>query len=329
MENSEKPNDLFHVLGDARLGDHAGRPPGSRDQVRKRCLSFSICAAERHRVSGVAVKHLDGDGTACRERRADRRTISERALLAVTAVATLLASGQAALPPGSSIRHVVQQHVARPWVRCRSGQRRLDRGLALQQPVECIVEFVLIDLAEAELFAEARCGGGGRQRTWPAASLDAGSRMRPTSRASTRSRLRSPPGPEDAVEADLARGAERGGDVAVRQAAGHGEGISARRDDRAALQHAAQALDVSDGPVGEVAQSALTDLAALAVALAQEDRRAASSGSERLRCTWPSMQHTGRGVQVLKYEITWLRFRRRRLSKSFQQLERESAGTIG
>ncbi len=45
------------------------------------------------------------------------------------------------------------------------GQRRLDRGLTLQQPVECIVKFVLIDLAEAELSAEARCGGGGRQRT--------------------------------------------------------------------------------------------------------------------------------------------------------------------
>jgi hypothetical protein len=43
------------------------------------------------------------------------------------------------------------------------GQRRLDRGLAFQQPVECIVKFALIDLAEAELSAEARCGGGRRR----------------------------------------------------------------------------------------------------------------------------------------------------------------------
>jgi hypothetical protein len=43
------------------------------------------------------------------------------------------------------------------------GRRRLDRGLAFQQPVECIVKFALIDLAEAELSAEARCGGGRRR----------------------------------------------------------------------------------------------------------------------------------------------------------------------
>ena len=41
--------------------------------------------------------------------------------------------------------------------------------------------------------------------------------------------------------------------------------------DGAALEHAAQALDVGRGPVGQVAQGALTDLALVAVALAQEN----------------------------------------------------------
>ena len=59
--------------------------------------------------------------------------------------------------------------------------------------------------------------------------------------------------------------------MAVRQAAGDGEGVVLGGDDGAALEHAAQAFDVGWGPVGEVAQRAFTDLAVLAVALAQED----------------------------------------------------------
>jgi len=59
--------------------------------------------------------------------------------------------------------------------------------------------------------------------------------------------------------------------VTVRQAAKNGEGVALGGDDGAASQHAAQAFDVRCWPVGEVAQGAFTDLAALAVALAQQD----------------------------------------------------------
>jgi hypothetical protein len=76
---------------------------------------------------------------------------------------------------------------------------------------------------------------------------------------------------EDAVEADLAHRAEGGGDVAVGQAAGDGEGVLLGGNDGAPLEHAAQAFDVSRGPVGEVAEGAFADLALVAVALAQED----------------------------------------------------------
>jgi hypothetical protein len=44
-------------------------------------------------------------------------------------------------------------------------------------------------------------------------------------------------------------------------------------DDGPAFEHAAQTLDVGCGPVREVAQGAFADLAAPAVALAQEDGR--------------------------------------------------------
>jgi hypothetical protein len=67
-------------------------------------------------------------------------------------------------------------------------------------------------------------------------------------------------GTEDAIEADPAGGAQRRGDVTVRQAAGDGEGV-------------AQVFDMGGRPVGEIAQGALTDAAVLAVALAQQDRR--------------------------------------------------------
>ena len=80
-------------------------------------------------------------------------------------------------------------------------------------------------------------------------------------------------GANDTVKPDLASGAERGGDVAVRQATDDGEGVALGGDDGAALEHAAQAFDVRSGPIGEVAEGALTDLAVLAVALAQENGR--------------------------------------------------------
>ena len=73
------------------------------------------------------------------------------------------------------------------------------------------------------------------------------------------------------VEADFPRGAEGGGGMAVRQRAGDGKGVAIRGDDGAALEHAAQALDVGGRPIGEVAERAFPDLAVLAVAFAQQD----------------------------------------------------------
>ena len=107
-------------------------------------------------------------------------------------------------------------------------------------------------------------------------------------------------GAEDAVEADLARGAEGGGDVAVRQAAGDGEGVALGGDDGAAFEHAAQAFDMGGGPVGEVAEGALTDLAVLAVSSRAGGWREASSGSGRLRYTWPNKSRFGSLVQITK-----------------------------
>ena len=151
------------------------------------------------------------------------------------------------------------------------GQRGLDRGLALQQPVQRGVELVLIDLAEAEHFAKARCGGGGRQRTG-GGELGCGIEDAADQQGKDQVAAAIVTRAEDTVEADVAGDAERSGDMAVRQAADDGEGLTLGGDDRAALEHAAQTLDVGSGPVGKIAQCALTHLAAFAVALAQQDR---------------------------------------------------------
>src|SRR5450755_2767593 len=149
------------------------------------------------------------------------------------------------------------------------GQRGLDGRLTLQQPVQRSVEFVLIDLAEAEHFTEARCGSGGGQRTgggelgrWIEDPTDQQGQHEIAAAIAVRA--------EDTVKPDLVSGAECGGDVAMRQATGDGERIVLGGDDGAASELTEQAFDVGSWPVGEVAESTLTDLAVLSVALAQE-----------------------------------------------------------
>src|ERR1700722_17148715 len=152
------------------------------------------------------------------------------------------------------------------------GQRGLDGRLTLQQPVQRGIELVLIDLAEAKRFAEARCGSGGGQRTrggelgrWIDDPPDQQGKDEIAPAIAVRA--------EDTVKPDLVSGAECGGDVAVRQATGDGEGVVLGGDDGAAFEHTAQAFDVGSWPVGQIAESTLTDLAVLSVALAQENGR--------------------------------------------------------
>ena len=65
------------------------------------------------------------------------------------------------------------------------------------------------------------------------------------------------------------RRAECCADMAMRQRTGDGEGFALRRDDGAAFEDAAQALNMRLGPIGEVAEGPLPDLAVFAIALAQ------------------------------------------------------------
>jgi|SRR5208337_3357786 len=77
---------------------------------------------------------------------------------------------------------------------------------------------------------------------------------------------------EEAVEMKAVQSAEDGGDVAVRAGADDVEGLRQRGvEDSGALQDGAKRIDFGGGPVGEIGDSAVMDLAVFAEAFAEED----------------------------------------------------------
>src|SRR5262249_61561366 len=86
---------------------------------------------------------------------------------------------------------------------------------------------------------------------------------------------------EQAIETHLARRAEWCGDMPMRQRADDGDGVPVPGDDGAALQQHLEPGDAIERPVGEVQQGALLDLAAVAVALAQQDGRGRAAIGDR------------------------------------------------
>ncbi len=160
-------------------------------------------------------------------------------------------------------------------------QRRLDLGLAFEQPVEGGVELVLVDGRQAE--RDAQAGGGGRriERLGRGQLRDRADQAYDDHgddeiAAAIAGRSQHP------VEADPAQRAERRRDVAVRQRPFDGDGGLARRPDGAALEQRPQSLDPLTRPVAEVEQGPLLDLVTLAIALAQEDGRRRAAVGDRL-----------------------------------------------
>src|SRR5208337_3153167 len=79
--------------------------------------------------------------------------------------------------------------------------------------------------------------------------------------------------PQDPVEPDLADRPQYRRDVAMRQAADDLERRRSGWHDHAALEERAEAFDPVTRPIRKVEQGPLLDLAALAIGLAQQDRR--------------------------------------------------------
>jgi hypothetical protein len=255
----------FKVLGDARLGDHAA-VADQHDAIEVEALLQLLDLWRQGLwIAGVAIEDLDGDWAAVR--RAEQAVDDlQRALFAITAVATF---GQRAAAAFHVARRNVVEH-QRAVGQVALGQDGFDGRLSHQQPVKRGVEFVVIDIAETERFAEAGGRGGGREspcRGQFRDGIEDAADQHCQGEVAAAIAVRA----EDTLEADLAGDADRRRDVAVRQAADDGEGVAPGGNDGATLEHAAQALDRGGRPVREVAEGAFTDLAVLAVALAQQD----------------------------------------------------------
>ena len=136
--------------------------------------------------------------------------------------------------------------------------------------VERGVEFVLVDLAEAEHLAEARSGGCRRECTG-GGELGCGFENAADQQREHEIAAAIAVAAEHAVEADPAGGPECRRDMAVRQGADDGEGVAFGGYDGAAPEHAAQPFDVGGEPIGEIAQGPFTNLAAFAIALAKQN----------------------------------------------------------
>ena len=104
------------------------------------------------------------------------------------------------------------------------------------QPIQRGVELVLVDHAEAEHRAEA---GGGARRTERTGGSELRGGIKDTADDQRKHEIAAAVAgrTKQVVEADPARTAEDGGDVAMRQRAFDADGFLRRRDDDAALEH--------------------------------------------------------------------------------------------
>jgi hypothetical protein len=91
---------------------------------------------------------------------------------------------------------------------------------------------------------------------------------------------------QEAVEVKLFRHAEHGGDMTVRQRALDAQIVDGQRH-RFVLQDTAEGLDLGVRPIGEIGDGARPDLAAIAIAFAQQY----AGGDERLGMRATYMRH--------------------------------------
>ena len=228
-------------------------------------LDLAHLGGDGLRVAGVALEHLDGDRDAvfAGEQPVDDLQPAPHPVFGVADGA------QRAGPPlerGGG--DVVKDQGPPGQVPGREGV--LDLVLPGGQPVHRGVQVILITAAQAQDLAQ-RAGGG--LLAQPAGDAQLGVR-----RDHLRDRHRGHQVPlprrlgvDQLLQAQLARRAEHGGDVPVRQAAGDLERPLRRRGRRGlAFEHPRQGVDLGLGPGRQVGQGAVLDLARLAVAFAQQ-----------------------------------------------------------
>ena len=154
------------------------------------------------------------------------------------------------------------------------GEPGLDGALTFMQPIERGVELVFVDLAQGQLHAQAR---GCRGRIERLGGGELGGRRDDATDDHGHDQITRPvgltavPGPQQPVEANGAGRTQHGRDVSVRQRTLDRQRLLTSRDHDAALQDAAQALDMFGRPIREIEQRALADGLAVPITLSEED----------------------------------------------------------
>ena len=250
---------------DARLCDHAAVADEHDALQPKPHAQLLDLTGEGARVAEVAFEHLDGDRAAVRraqEPEDDLRSVG-------TMIAAVAELRQFAAPSLQIARSDIVEH-EHAVLEVAFGEDFLDVGLAAAQEVEGGVEFVLVDSAEVQHRAE-RVGGGRLAELARGGEL--GGRLDDPRHDHRQDQLGRTVRPlrQHLVEPEPAHRPERRGDMAVPQRAGDLEALFADRHEGLAGQHPAQALDLRLRPIGDIGQRARLDLAALAIALAQQD----------------------------------------------------------
>jgi hypothetical protein len=258
------------LLRDPRRGDHATVAYQRHVRQPEAPLQLVDLVADRLRVGGVALEHLH------RHRRAVRRT--QEAVHDLRPVGTMVAAvavpGERAAAALQVARcHVVEHQRAIDEVLLR--QRRLDARLLPDQPVERFVHLPLGHLGETQRQRQARGRRLGRQR---AVQGELRSRRDDPLDDHRFDQVANAPlhlaaALQRAVEPQFAnRGAHRP-HVAVAQAAHDLEAGLPLARHLAALQQPGDAVDQRRRQLRQVRQRALLHAPALAIALAQQDRR--------------------------------------------------------
>ena len=268
------------VAVDAGLRDHAAVPHQHHPPDAEAVADLAHLAGQSHRVAGVAGEGLDRDRTAIAG--------AEEAVDDLRAVAPAIPR-IAALRHGAGVAlHVARGHVVEDEIvlsEMAPGELALDRALSRAQPVHGGVEFVDADAFDAEQGGEGGCAG--RSQLALDAQLGAGPDQAGDDHGDDEGPAAIGPVEDDAVEADVAKGAENGADGAVRPAGAQFDVGVVGIEGGSALEGAFEGFDGVFREGGEVAQGALLGFSVLPVGLSEEVA-AGVSGPGWFRCAYRS-----------------------------------------